>query len=210
MDKLFDSLPYAALAKMNKIQFIVIGVVVGGLIFGGYFFTYHAQAEEEYAAHVTKKTELDATFKQYTAVIATKPVLDRSVSTLKAELVEASRVLPMESELPSLLHRVTDIGTVLGLQITNFKIGHEIKRSEMYSEVPLEIKISGGFYNTLGFFDWLQNLLQVVNVTELSMQTTKIKKQILNDETGKMTVKSVEGVQTKIEAMIYAFAEDGS
>ncbi len=206
MDKLFDSLPYPALAKMTKIQFIGLGLLIGGLIFGGYFFTYHADQEEQYAMHVKKKTELDATFQQYQTAIAGKPVLDRSVSTLKASLVEASRVLPLESELPELLHRVTDIGTVLGIQITNFKIGHEINRSAIYSEVPLEVKINGGFYNTLGFFDWLQNLLQVVDVNELTMNTQKTKKQVMDDESGKLVVRSVEGVQTSIKATIFALA----
>ncbi len=210
MDKLFDSLPYAAMAKVSRVQFMVIGLLIGGLIFGGYFLTYHADAEEQVAANEKKKQELDARFLQYQTAIAGKPALVRSVSTLKADLVEASRVLPLESELPELLHKVTDIGTVLGVQIANFKIGHEIKHEAIYSEVPLEVKINGGFYNTLGFFDWLQNLLQIVEVRELTMKTNKAKKQVVDEETGELTVKSVEGVQTKIKAMIYAFSEDGS
>ncbi|QPJ62062.1 MAG: type 4a pilus biogenesis protein PilO [Candidatus Nitronauta litoralis] len=210
MEKLFDSLPYAALARMTKIQFIFLGLLIGGLIFGAYFFTFHLQKEEEYAAHVKKKTELDATFLQYQTAIAGKPVLVRSISTLKADLVEASRVLPLESELPELLHRVTDIGTVLGVQIADFKIGHQINKLDFYSEVPLEVKINGGFYNTLGFFDWLQNLLQVVDVKELAMNSKMTKRQIVNEDTGKVEVKSVEGIQTSIKATIYAFAGDRS
>ena len=91
MDKLFDSLPYPALARITKVQFLGIGLLIGGLIFGGYYFTLHATAEEEIAAHVKKKNELDATFRQYQAAIAEKPALDQSVSTLRADLVEATR-----------------------------------------------------------------------------------------------------------------------
>ncbi len=210
MDKLLDSIPYAALAQAKKVHFLAVGALIGALIFGGYWFTLHATSEEEYAMHVQKKTELDNTFKQYQQAIASKPVLERNVATLEASLVERKRVLPVESELPELLHKVTDIGTILGIQIASFKIGSDISKAEFYREVPLEVEINGGYYNTLGFFDWLQNLLQVVDIRTLKMENKKLKKLVLDEDKGEEVVKTMEMVQTKIDAMIYALVEDGS
>ncbi len=209
MNKLFDSLPYDSLAGMKKTNMILAGLLVGGLIFGAYWFTLHATAEETIAAHEKKTTELDGTFKQYQQQIAQKPELERQIALLSAEFVERKRLLPMESVLPGLLHRVTDIGTVLGIQIADFKIGSDISKVEFYREVPMTVKINGGFYNTLGFFDWLQNLLQVVEVKGLSMATTKIKKPVVDEKSGKQKLKPVESVQTTIDASIYALVENG-
>lgn len=210
MDKLLDSIPYAALANAKKVHFLAGGLLIGALVFGGYWFTLHADSEIQYEAHVKKKGELDNTFLQYQQVIASKPMVERNVATLEAELVERKRVLPVESELPKLLHKVTDMGTLLGVQIASFKIGNDISKAEFYREVPLEVQINGGFYNTLGFFDWLQNLLQVVDIRDLKMENKKVKRLIYDPAKGTDVLKSVETVQTKMNAMIYAFVEDGS
>lgn len=210
MDKLLDSIPYAALANTKKVHFLAVGALIGALVFGGYWFTLHATAEEDYAAHVKKKTELDTTFRQYQQVIASKPMVERNVAMLEADLIERKRVLPMESELPKLLHKVTDIGTLLGIQIADFKIGNDISKGDFYREVPIEVKINGGFYNTLGFFDWLQNLLQVVDIRTMKMENKKIKRLVYDEEKGEDVVKTLDSVQTTMDAMVYAFVEDGS
>ena len=207
MDKFFDKLPYDALSRFKMPQMMLIGLVLAGLILGGYWFTAHASAEEEIAALEKKKTDMEATLKRYNAEIAQQPVLMRAVSTLEGDLVEQKRQLPREQELPGLLNRVTNMGEMLGIQVAKFQLGADISKEKFYRKVPMTVQVTGGYYNTLGFFDWLQNLLHVVDIQGMVMETKPVKQAFINEK-GDPDVKSFKMVETTIDAKVYAFVEE--
>lgn len=206
MEKLLDKLPYDAMARWKKPYMVLGGLVLAVLVFLGYWIFLHPSYEEEYAAQEKKKTELQATLTKYDAEIAQKPGLIRQVATLEGDLEEQKRQLPRETELPSLLNRVTNIGDLLGIRVAKFEVGGKVTKEKFYQQVPMKVELTGGYYNILGFFDWLQNLLQVVEIKNMTMETKPVKGVGIG-KAGAPVLVSFDVVQATIDAEIYALVE---
>ncbi len=209
MNKLFDILPYDALARFKLAHLMLAGLVLGGAVFGGFWFTLHASAEEEVAALEKKKADFEATLQRYQAEIVQHPFLLRKVAALQGDLEEQKRQLPSERELPELLNRVANVSDILGLEINEFNLGSDISKKAFYRNVPMTVTMIGTYYSTLGFFDWLQNLLHVVDIENLEMRESSESRRNFEALPGSPPV-TEHLIRTTIEAKIYAYVDETS
>jgi Tfp pilus assembly protein PilO len=61
----------------------------------------------------------------------------------------------------------------MGLEILLIQSKPE-KAVDFYKEIQIEIPVSGGFYQAIGFFESIQNLLRIVSINNLKLETKKI------------------------------------
>ena len=80
--------------------------------------------------------------------------------------------LPEKEEIPSLLSAVSLSGKDSGLEFLLFEPKNE-KRKDFYAEIPVSIKVNGGYHNVALFFDKVARLSRVVNIKNILMKTTK-------------------------------------
>jgi len=113
--------------------------------------------------------------------------------------------MPSERELPRLLNKVADLGEALNLNISSFNI-KGATADEFYQKIPMSIKISGGYSNTAGFFDALQNLLQLVKIDNMDMKMGMIQ-EVGEDEDGIPALDRQPKLSTAISATAYAYLE---
>ena len=170
-----------------------------------YFFLVHDDIQQEMDALVAKEESSKKTLAQYQRVINEEPVVRDSLATLVGELSEKKRQMPSEKELPRLLNKVADLGQALNLNISRFKI-EEASTDEFYQKIPMSINISGGYSNTAGFFDALQNLLQLVKIDGMKMKMGLIK-EVGEGEDGLPELDSKSKLSTVISATAYAYLE---
>jgi Tfp pilus assembly protein PilO len=136
---------------------------------------------------------------------ATKEAITKQVAALFGTLGEKKRQLPLAEEIPLLIHKIADIGDFLGVDIVSFKLAPATK-SDFYKSIPVSVTINGGYYQTAGFFDSLQNLLRVVNVRSFEMNMRPAIKIVINED-GEKEQESVSTLQTKIVADTFAYIE---
>jgi len=79
-----------------------------------------------------------------------------------------SVLLPQQKEIPSLLTNISGLGTNSGLDFLSFKPRAEIP-ADFYAQIPVEIKVSGGYHNVGLFLDQISKLPRIVNVSDLKM-----------------------------------------
>jgi type IV pilus assembly protein PilO len=96
------------------------------------------------------------------------PRLKKEYEQLQIELSSALTELPNQKEIPSLLTGITNVGKGAGLDFLVFRPKPE-EPKDFYSAVPVDISVSGSFYNVANFFVAVSNLPRIVNINNVSV-----------------------------------------
>ncbi len=111
--------------------------------------------------------------------------LKRENAELDRQLAEKKLQLPPEAEVASLLKQISDLGVRGGL---DFKLWRPSPKKEnpsgLYSEIPVDVEIGGGYHITAQFFDSVSKIPRIVNITNIRMGNPRIEKGRLIIQTG--------------------------
>ena len=205
MDKIFDKLPYDFLAGVKPLYIWLVAGALGLGLLVAYYFVGYGPVQDEYAALEKTKTQTEATLQSYRTAVAQKPFIIAEVATMRGTLEEKKRHLPLAKEIPDLLSQVSDVGNFLGIEILRFKLNPAVSK-DFYKEIPMSLTVYGDYYRTVGFFDSLQSLLRLLNISNFSMVMRDVQEVVKGDD-GEMLLEGVPRVQTTVEANSFAYIE---
>lgn len=205
LNKILDKIPYETLANFKPAHYYGMAAGAFLLIFGAMFFVGFSPNAEEKAKLDKQLAETEKKLQLYLAEGAQKEAITKQVAALFGTLGEKKRQLPMAEEIPLLIHKISDIGDFLGVDIVSFKL-LPASTNDFYKSIPVSVTISGSYYKTAGFFDSLQNLLRVVKVTSFQMDRRPAIKLVTNED-GEKEQASVDTLQTEITANTFAYIE---
>jgi len=163
-----------SLENIPRSQKIIILALLFTILIGGFV----------YFIFLPGKTQVDALNKSVADLnheIMTNEVKLRRLDQLKienaqlqAQLNELRAQLPAEAEVSGLLKQISDLSIDSGLSIKLWKPGDRKKDpSGLYTAIPVDVEVSGG-YHALGiFFDKVSKLPRIVNITGLSMESAR-------------------------------------
>jgi len=121
------------------------------------------------------KSELQAEFETLETQLMTArtkaaklPKLRAQMKAEQAKFALASKALPERREIPSLLTSISQSGGDAGLEFQLFQPGGEVNR-EFYVEIPVSVKVQGGYHSTAEFFDRVAALSRIVTIKNISM-----------------------------------------
>lgn len=205
MDKIFDKIPYDKLEKFQKTHAIMVGAALVLGVFILYYMMVYSPYQEEYNQLEAKLTQTKQKLKRYELEVAQKDLITKQVATLAGTLVERKRQLPLVRQLPTLLNKISDVGRFLDVNITEFRLD-EATEKRFYKEIPITMTITGDYYRTAGFFDTLQSLLRMVNISKLKMVRQKIDVSAIGD-LGEAQRDQKLMLRTDIQAKTFAYIE---
>lgn len=116
------------------------------------------QLREAYTAKVRQAINLEGLRKQ-------KEQVGEYVATLEKQL-------PSKAEMDALLSDINQAGLGRGLQFELFKPGQVVVK-DYYAELPIEIKVTGGYHDVGSFTSDIANLPRIVTLNNLSLVTGK-------------------------------------
>jgi type IV pilus assembly protein PilO len=87
----------------------------------------------------------------------------------EADFMVAKKLLPEKREIPSLLTGISQSGQDAGLEFLTFQPQNETIK-DFYAEIPVFIKVSGGYHNVAMFFDNVSRLYRIVNMKDIEMK----------------------------------------
>lgn len=88
------------------------------------------------------------------------------------EVAKLERQLPDKAQMDAMLSEINQAGVGRGLQFELFKPG-QVKLSEHYAELPIDIRLSGGYHALAGFVSDIANLSRIVTLDYLSISRQK-------------------------------------
>jgi type IV pilus assembly protein PilO len=87
----------------------------------------------------------------------------------EADFMVAKKLLPEKREIPSLLTGISQSGQDAGLEFLTFQPQNETIK-DFYAEIPVLIKVTGGYHNVAVFFDNVSRLYRIVNMRDIEMK----------------------------------------
>jgi type IV pilus assembly protein PilO len=139
-----------------------IAVVCVLLLFLGYYFLI-ADELAEYEQAQKKEASLKETFMNKKGLAINLPAYKQQMEEMQQTFGTLLRQLPNKTEVPNLLVDITQAGLGRGLNFVLFKPEKE-KPMEFYAELPINIKVTGGFHEIGQFISDLAALPRIVTV----------------------------------------------
>lgn len=157
------------LPTKQKIALVVLlSLVLGGLLTWFLVIPKH----KEYTELSVKLVDLQKKLDEDRRIANDLPRFKREYAQLEIDLKQALTELPNQKEIPTLLTSITGAGKAAGLDFLTFRPkGEEPK--EFYAAVPVDIVVSGSYYQLAGFFNAVGNLPRIVNISNLSFSDIK-------------------------------------
>lgn len=142
----------------------------------GYYFMWSPSLEELDTAKA-KEQELRQVFldKKSQAI---------NLQAYKEQMVEIEKTfgallkqLPDKSQMDGLLTDINQAGLARGLEFELFKPGQETQ-AEFYAEMPIAIKVLGGYHDLGAFATDISKLSRIVTLNDLSITTGAVNKDV--------------------------------
>ncbi len=172
MDLIFNRLPYDSIEEIGpaKIYFGAVGLCL--ILFLISFFTFLSAVNLERETLMKKIVDTEYTLKKYFKVVASKHEVHKNLSLKTGELNMKKKQLPSEKALNKLLIKVTRLGKKRNVDIMHFKVA-EGMADDFYKEIPTHFRFRGGLWETMDMFATIQNMLQIVNVKNMSFKVVR-------------------------------------
>lgn len=170
MDSLFDKLPYDELAKIKFAHLLGGAFGVGLSLFAAFYFTLYSSLQDEFAERKKERDTAQQKLRNDQRTIAEKKRIHTNLVTLEGELFQVKRQMPRRKDIAGFLKQVSDLGVAMGLEVLLIERQPE-QTKDFYKVIPIKIQVEGGFYMTVGFFDAIQNLLRLIDITDLNMES---------------------------------------
>jgi Tfp pilus assembly protein PilO len=173
MDKFFEKLPYDVLEGIKFLHLLAGAVGISLTIIAAYYFTLFSTTNTELNGLVKKNETAERVLKRYKAIVRKGDLTEKDLARVSVKLDNYKKQMPVADDLPRLLKKVSGFGENRKIELLNFELS-EGSVKDFYKEIPLQIRMRGDLWSTLDFFEYMQNLLQLVSFEGLSLETKKV------------------------------------
>lgn len=161
----------AAFSEMPKSAQIGIILVVCAILFGcGWIFTVKPAKDANDQAQVAL-TQLQDENKKLREYQPKLDELNRQMASLQQQLAIQQKIVPDQKEADKFLHLVQDTAQSAGVEVRRYTAGN-LNTKEFYTEVPFDIDVDGQFYSVLNFFERVNKLERIINISNMKLSTT--------------------------------------
>ena len=164
-----------SLENLPRSQKILMVILLAIIIVGG--FVYFVFIPQKVAIDALKNsiTEINRQINNDEVKVRRLDQLKMENQQLQLELTRLQTQLPAEQEVSGLLKQISDLSVESGLQIKLWKpAGRKNDEAGLYIEIPVDVEVAGGYHALATFFDRVSKLPRIVNITNLSMEGTKV------------------------------------
>jgi type IV pilus assembly protein PilO len=151
------------------VKIMGIALVSVGLLFGGYWFLI-ADELTEFEQVQLKEEGLKQTFLTKKGLAINLPAYKLQMDEMHQAFGTLLRQLPNKTEVPNLLVDITQAGLGRGLNFVLFKPEKE-KPQDFYAELPINIKVTGGYHELGQFVSDLAALPRIVTIGGIDIAT---------------------------------------
>jgi type IV pilus assembly protein PilO len=168
----------AILDKLQKVPsktrtasfFAFVGVLI--ILF---IWQIHIPMTAEIKKLDTEIADLQAKIQENDAKIRKLADLKAEVKSLEERLKIMQQQLPAETEVSDLLRQIQGLVNKSGLTLILWRPEkRRVHPSGMYEEIPITVKLVGGYHNLAVFFDTVGKLTRIVNMLNVKMTNAKV------------------------------------
>lgn len=160
---------FEKIEMLTKVQRILIFVASFLILIGAFVYFSYLPKIKAVQALEKRKTTLTSQLRTAKNKAKQLPAYREKKKKAQSDFLVAKKVLPEKKEIPSLLTSISQSGQDAGLEFLMFQPKGENSKN-FYSEIPVSIKVSGGYHNVAVFFDNVARLYRIVNMRDIQMK----------------------------------------
>jgi len=154
-----------------KLGILILLIVI---ICGVYWYFFWSPNANELERLEVKLRQTEKKLQEYEAIAKELPEFQKEFKRLNKEFQIASAKLPKDKEIPSLIDNVYAELSASGLEPIVFEPKGEVNK-DIYAEIPINMEVTGSYYDLANFFDRISRLPRIVNVRQLDLKRNAIR-----------------------------------
>lgn len=158
-----------AVGELSKVQRLLICFGSIALIIVAFVFLLIKPNYDKINMLSEKYSNLERKLVQMKQKASNLERLEIEMKESEAEFKITMKALPDKKEIPSLLANISQSGQLSDLDFLRFQPKAENNKN-FYSEIPVNILVSGEYQNFSIFFDKVSRLNRIVNIKNISIQ----------------------------------------
>ena len=103
------------------------------------------------------------------ATVSDLPRFEAEYDRLHQRWINAAELLPTDRQVPVLLRKITLAAQQTGVQFVMFR-PNDTKVQDHYTELPLQLSVTGGYHQIGSFVAELSNMRRIVTVSNLQLK----------------------------------------
>lgn len=152
------------------IKAIVVLIVFALIAGGGYWFFVKDQYVQLERVEKTEQ-DLRKKYEEKAYQVANLEVFKAQMAEMEETFGALVRQLPSETEVPGLLEDITNTALGNGLSLQEVALQPE-QRRDFYSELPINIRVSGSYHELASFVSSVASLPRIVTLHDLTIKPT--------------------------------------
>jgi type IV pilus assembly protein PilO len=160
------------------VRIVVIALLCAAIAYGTWSQDIKLQLEELAKAE-QKEITLKETFEIKQKKAANLNALKEQLAEMKQSFGDMIRQLPDQTEVAGLIVDISQTGLAAGLEFELFKPGAE-RPAEFYSELPISIRVIGGYHQLGEFVSGIAALPRIVTTHNVNIVRQKGNKLVMD------------------------------
>jgi type IV pilus assembly protein PilO len=147
-------------------------VVVCGAVIAALWFAWLKSVDEEYLTEQAREVTLRDEYRKKLVQAVNLDALKKQLEQVQQYVSQLEKQLPSKAEMDALLSDINQAGLGRSLQFELFRPG-QVSVKEYYAELPISIKVTGGYHDIGLFAADIANLSRIVTLNNLSISPIK-------------------------------------
>ena len=147
---------------------VLLCIGIACMTAGAAWYFYLSSLEEDLERERTTEMTLRADFEKKLVKAVSLEKLKQQREQVQQYVVQLEKQLPSKSEMAALLSDINQAGLGRSLQFELLKPGSEVVK-DYYAELPITVKISGGFHDMGMFAADIAHLPRIVTLNNISI-----------------------------------------
>jgi type IV pilus assembly protein PilO len=149
--------------KVSALTILFLAIMVAG-----YFLVWQEQIEELENMQAQEES-LKITYLAKKSSAVNLPALRQQFKDIERSLSTLLKQLPDKSEMDALLVDINQAGLGRGLQFELFKPAAKETINEFYAELPISVRVTGGYHDIGAFASDIAQLPRIVTLNDISI-----------------------------------------
>ncbi len=168
---------FEKVGSLSKLKRVLICIITIAVILSVYAYFIYMPKKNEIVRLNREYSSQKQKLNTYRKMASNLAKYEKKMAAFQIRFNLAVKALPDRKEIPSLLKAVSKAGIDAGLVFTLFKPGNEVAKG-FYAEIPVKIKIIGGYHQLAHFFDQVSRLYRVVTIRNINIKGKKNSKDL--------------------------------
>ena len=165
------------IANLSPRKKVLLFILMAGLIVGLYWHLVYRSKARQLDMLQGQFSSKQAKLNENEAIARNLPRFKAEVDKLNGQLKLVVRELPNRREIPNLLQTLNNLSAINGLEVIFIKPRPDVDKG-FFAEVPIQIKVRGGYHEVGMFLDSVSKLPRIINISDITLGNPK------NDKSG--------------------------